>query len=158
MAGKDAHTKTKPATAEPVAAAAQARHQDGEGRQRHLRGHDGRNLGEGLGSVTTSFGGFASDPSSPASSPDWHASAAACASRRSHRTICWGRMMRPFGADESMGITSTTTSPGFAKSAMTRLAGFAWPAAAATDSLSSRTFVPVAALTAIFRTMAPREA
>ena len=64
----------------------------------------------------------------------------------------------PFGADESMGITSTTTSPGFTKSAMTRLAGFAWPAAAATDSLSSRTFVPVAALTAIFRTMAPREA
>ena len=26
MAGKDAHTKTKPATAEPVAAAVQARH------------------------------------------------------------------------------------------------------------------------------------
>ena len=42
------------------------------------------------------------------------------ASSASRMTCCWGRMMRPLGAAESSGMTSTTTSPGVSRSPTSR--------------------------------------
>ena len=81
-----------------------------------------------------------------ASSSGWQTRALAWASRTSRSTSCCGKMMRPFGADESMGTTSTTLSPGEIKSATTRRSCVADPPTCARTSFNSFTPAPVRAL------------
>ena len=69
------------------------------------------------------------------------------ASSMSRIVCCWGRISRPFGADASMGVTSTTRSPGASRSA---IIGGRGGSACASDAIRSRSaliFSPVLALT-----------
>ena len=71
-------------------------------------------------SVTTRRGGRARAASRSGSPSTPVAQGKAPASSASRMTCCWGRMMRPLGAAESSGMTSTTTSPGVSRSPTSR--------------------------------------
>ena len=67
-------------------------------------------------SVMTIRGGTLSFSSVCGRSVAWQTTALAWASSTSRSTCCWGRIIRPLGAAASMGITSTTRSPGDSRS------------------------------------------
>ena len=91
-------------------------------------------------------GGAGSAASVPASSASRQMRALAPASSTSRMTCCCGRMRRPLGAALSMGITSTTISPGASRSAMSCGSGPAAEPTRASVSLSSAMPSPVAEL------------
>ena len=63
-------------------------------------------------SVITSAGGAASAASAAGISSGCTTRAGAGSSKRARSTCCWGKISRPLGAEESMGVTSSTSSPG----------------------------------------------
>ena len=104
-------------------------------------------------SVTTRRGGRARAASRSGRPSTPVAQGKAPASSASRMTCCWGRMMRPLGAAESSGMTSTTTSPGVSRSPTSRRSSTAPVARVASARFRSLSPSPVSADT---RTRAAR--
>ena len=91
-------------------------------------------------SVTTSAGGSRSRLSVRASSVSRVTTGIQPASSSERMVCCCGRIRRPLGAAESIGVTRTTASPGDTRSAMSSRAGGTECTRAAIFSLSAWMF------------------